>query len=642
MTKFHFNPMVQALPALVHLSLFSFFAGLLIYLFNINHAVFSVLACCVALSSAIYGVITFMPFIWLDSPYYSPLTQPARFLFIQFSYFIVTTLYDTLSSLFSFGDHRRIQEWMKLYHRQKDRDNLLVFLDAILEQSAEINFRILEWAVHLYGDDELENVFESIPGFLKSKKVSLDLAQAQGMTENAISEFLGNTLLSHSVPESVKVRRLTKCLNVAIQVLSPVPMVMFHELVELNWDEAPHSVEIGNSLRTWDNDSNGQFNSYIRGVIAVIIAKVRERNVPWATFARHNLPTRVPGTVFRDYVIHSDSVLLANLIHFMRRANRFEPFSIAVVRSLARFDIRATLPDLQRDFCAMWNGLVREAQNSVKDSGNIAVSLLSEIRHLFTELHGGSNSPLSAYFDASGSLWGPLDIPTAYPLCNGHGIAETAWLPQALPLPVTVTPFAPGFSHPEFVSPGIAPPLANPDDTITQPADEPTMPTMPTPIIQSSYPPQAPLAMPQPHPNPATTSDSPANTSPQAAVRRPTVSSVLDHSGLVTMPMPHPATPPSDDCAAATVSHPPPMIPMVSFSPATPSLPSSIATTSSSQFPMSSLSRSNQAPSDQESPTSSTTTILPVPRIDHQSSSEHDPKAASSAASDGAPGESSV
>jgi hypothetical protein len=55
------------------------------------------------------------------------------------------------------------------------------------------------------------------------------------------------------------------------------------------------------------------------------------------------------------------------------------------------------------------------------------------------------------------------------------------------------------------------------------------------------------------------------------------------------------------------------------------------------------LSRSNQAPTDQESPTSSTTIILPVfPRIAHQSSSEHDPKAGSSAATDDAPDESSV
>jgi hypothetical protein len=46
--KFHVPWAVDALPAMVHLSLF-FFAGLLVYLFNINHIVFKVMICWVAL-----------------------------------------------------------------------------------------------------------------------------------------------------------------------------------------------------------------------------------------------------------------------------------------------------------------------------------------------------------------------------------------------------------------------------------------------------------------------------------------------------------------------------------------------------------------------------------------------------------------
>ena len=150
------------------------------------------------------------------------------------------------------------------------------------------------------------------------------------MTENAMSQFLGNTLLSNSVPESVKVRRLTKCLNVAHQVL-PIPRVIFHELVELNWGGGPHSVEIGSSLRAWDEGSKGRFAPYIQGIIAVIIAKMRIPNALWAMLARNNLPTGVPNIVFQDYLTHGDSVLLANLVHFTRNANRFDPFSIAIV-----------------------------------------------------------------------------------------------------------------------------------------------------------------------------------------------------------------------------------------------------------------------------------------------------------------------
>ncbi|KAH9989374.1 hypothetical protein BJV74DRAFT_773062, partial [Russula compacta] len=72
--KFHVGWAVEALPALVHLSLFIFFAGLAIYLFNINHTVFDTVICWVALLLAAYGCITLMPSFWHDSPYYSPLS----------------------------------------------------------------------------------------------------------------------------------------------------------------------------------------------------------------------------------------------------------------------------------------------------------------------------------------------------------------------------------------------------------------------------------------------------------------------------------------------------------------------------------------------------------------------------------------
>jgi hypothetical protein len=67
-TTFHVPRVVEALPALVHLALFIFFAGLLVYLFNINHAVFGAMFCWVALFSAIYAYITFMPFFLARQP----------------------------------------------------------------------------------------------------------------------------------------------------------------------------------------------------------------------------------------------------------------------------------------------------------------------------------------------------------------------------------------------------------------------------------------------------------------------------------------------------------------------------------------------------------------------------------------------
>lgn len=52
---------VETLPILLHLSVFLFFAGLLIYLFNINHTIFSFVASWVGISAGIYALITSIP-----------------------------------------------------------------------------------------------------------------------------------------------------------------------------------------------------------------------------------------------------------------------------------------------------------------------------------------------------------------------------------------------------------------------------------------------------------------------------------------------------------------------------------------------------------------------------------------------------
>jgi hypothetical protein len=74
--KFHFLWAVEALPAMVHLSFFVFCAGLLIYLFNIDHTVFKVVVCWMALFSIVYAFITFLPMFRHDSPTILRFPQP--------------------------------------------------------------------------------------------------------------------------------------------------------------------------------------------------------------------------------------------------------------------------------------------------------------------------------------------------------------------------------------------------------------------------------------------------------------------------------------------------------------------------------------------------------------------------------------
>src|SRR6267378_480534 len=59
--KLHLPWTVEALPALLHLSLFLFFAGLAVFLFNINHTVFNVTISWIGFCTSMYMCITFMP-----------------------------------------------------------------------------------------------------------------------------------------------------------------------------------------------------------------------------------------------------------------------------------------------------------------------------------------------------------------------------------------------------------------------------------------------------------------------------------------------------------------------------------------------------------------------------------------------------
>lgn len=86
--KTHVPWAVEALPALLHLSLFLFFSGLVVFLLNINHSVFSPVVLWIGLFSMVYGWITFMPMFRPDSPYYTPLSTPAAFILV----FILTML----------------------------------------------------------------------------------------------------------------------------------------------------------------------------------------------------------------------------------------------------------------------------------------------------------------------------------------------------------------------------------------------------------------------------------------------------------------------------------------------------------------------------------------------------------------------
>ncbi|KAH9976950.1 hypothetical protein BJV77DRAFT_956900, partial [Russula vinacea] len=72
--NFYLPQVTRAVPILIHGSLFLFFSGLPIFLFNVNHTVFNVVVTWLGLCVAGYACVTLTPIFSQKSPYYSPLS----------------------------------------------------------------------------------------------------------------------------------------------------------------------------------------------------------------------------------------------------------------------------------------------------------------------------------------------------------------------------------------------------------------------------------------------------------------------------------------------------------------------------------------------------------------------------------------
>src|SRR6266851_807233 len=341
--KFHVSWVVEALPALVHLSLFIFFAGLLIYLFNIHHTVFKVVVCWVALLTTVYGFITFMPIFWQDSPYYSPLSTTVWYLSGIILY-AVLKVPEIMARCFCLRIKDTIERLGRRYHRWISGGLERAAEGARSKRLAEIDGHILDWTAHaLDEDDALEKFIETIPGFYQSDMVKGIHQTVELSICYLLRQFMNRTLSSNSVSGSVKGRRLALCFDAVNETRSDGLETMFEGLIYANWSGAD-SGEIGNFLKSSDKSKNGRLTPIIPGIIAQIVAHVREGDELWTAHALDHLG--VQEDVLRNYLTQGDSLLLANFIQFTHHAVRSEFFAYDVVRSLPEFDICDTLPEL--------------------------------------------------------------------------------------------------------------------------------------------------------------------------------------------------------------------------------------------------------------------------------------------------------
>ena len=422
---------VEGLPTLLHLSLFLFFGGLAIFLFNIDKEVFTGVFLWIGLFSTVYGLITLLPLIRPDSPYYTPLSLPAWFLLpILCTTFQVladvTVNFVTIPCSRHVSD--RVYDFMEHYSTRGWSARMLRGIESMAEemakkQSSEIDVRIFGRTIGAFkgalGDDNsLEKVFEAIPGFFSSKIVKnleRDIPEGPLITFwDTLDRFMGHILNSNSVTESVKSHRDVICKEIMSMMPYRGSRYNGPHNLDSHFYQAPVSIERLQAMARWRTKKILRYgHACAEDVIVQKLPIIPKLDGRWIALVRDVLGLNLS----QRYVSGGgDDASLATLIDICRHSKPYVSLNERMlVKELAQTDIRHTLPELQHEFCALWNEVVQKTKGDPE--------LLQTIHHLYTALHPGPDAAPTAFSPTrdSDSDSFPFRVRVrrpSFPLCN--------------------------------------------------------------------------------------------------------------------------------------------------------------------------------------------------------------------------------
>ena len=422
---------VEALPAMLHVSLFLFFAGLAVFLRNVNLTIFKLVLSWIGLCMALYGCITFTPIFRLDSPYHTPLSLPAWHLVTGIRFLTFRAL-EWITFTFIYF---RYATYVRFRDLAEDHGKLLVRgMQKAAEESAfnsppEIDTRAFMWTFDCLDEDhELEYFFSGLPGFRGSRMVEDPLPdltwEQQEKLLDALIGLLDRTSSSDLLTKQVKIRRTVICRK-AID-LADIPNAIWQSrvlsrIVSEDQYGPVQSAEVACLVRSWDNGEDEEINTINRAIVSSVVARAQRRDDLWFTMASNEMS--VPESVLRDHATHGNNLSLAILNHIIRQQISvikqqhwiWEEFS-KVLSATSKFDVLNTSPELQHEFCALWNEVVSIAYVDVP------WYILRRIRNVYLVLHLHTDSAPTEFSASTNDDDALLNGVSAYPLCNipGH------------------------------------------------------------------------------------------------------------------------------------------------------------------------------------------------------------------------------
>jgi hypothetical protein len=430
---------VETLPTLLHTSLFLFFAGLVVFLCNVNLTIFKLVLSWVGLCTALYGCITCMPIIRHDSPYYTPLSLPAWHIVTR----VLFTIYKFLQ-WFNYSVHNRYYAYLRFRDLEESCSRSLTQgMQKTAEETAlgappEIDTRAFMWTFDCLDEDhELERFFSGLPGFRGSIVVrdplpSLTEEEKRKLLK-ALHGLLHRTFSSDFLPALVKNRRAMVCAKAVDPEHTPNAFYVLDKILFKYGYSGPMATGILPVVSAWRTRSDEGAVVVTEATLCAIIARALPRDDSWFTLASSQLG--VPEVVLRDYAAQGDNLSLLILIHVVRQ--RFihfgKPswpeygFSHIILDAASNFNVKNTSPKLQHEFCALWNQIVCEMQDGYNQQ--MAFHILRQIRNVYLALHQDTDSAPTRFSTSTDDRDSPLWVPSSYPVCNVPGHCSD-WTPR--------------------------------------------------------------------------------------------------------------------------------------------------------------------------------------------------------------------
>jgi len=446
--RFNVHYVVEAIPALLHVSVFLFLAGLVISLFTIHHTVAYITLSATVVCFLVYVAITVMPVVYYDSPYTSPFSTLAWYIsrkiivtvlngvdyvaktlqkskesFDRWRSATSTTMTTTTTTTKTTTKTASPPDRFSYYKTLLSGDMTKAIYAAAMRPDAVRDARALGWTLdRLDEEGELVQFAAGIPGFSRSTRVDksmsiLEMVPMLTELHSSLSWDITKLLIRASkpgllrgsklLPEPVREQRLAVCQE-GMYYLPHAIKTLLERIVECVLEEREAVETVGSilpvvlSVESWILAVRLSVSTASRVDRAVKIgaqcmATVIASQPPpceqsLSILMRH---WSIEEPYLNRYLEQFDSILLKNLNHFLihtafdvieeAEVQHHIDLVVLTVRLAKRLKFEHAVPELRKQFKRLRYRTLRHLTESSGKTKKNATKLLLELNTLTTD-----------------------------------------------------------------------------------------------------------------------------------------------------------------------------------------------------------------------------------------------------------------